>query len=139
MKIAYFEKSLLEHLGDAARGSFEVLGLSNTEIRQMQDPQGNTVSFIGIMDEETFDSSKCTKVMTVEEANAKITQLYVPEYFVKSEAIFNASLTAKIADGSVELVTLDESVTMSDQYKWFHDHGVKGIGVSVPPAPFALE
>ena len=136
MKIAYFEKSLLEHLGDAARGSFEVLGLSNTEIRQMQDPQGNTVSFIGIMDEETFDSSKCTQVMTVAEANAKIAELFTPEYFISNETIFNASLNAKIASGGIDIDTLDESGTMSDQYKWFHDHGVKGIKATLSPAPF---
>ena len=135
MKIAYFEKNLLTHLGNAARSNFEILGLSNTEIRQVRTSAG-MASFIRVVNDEIFDPSKCTKVMTAGEANAKIAELFTPEYFISNETIFNASLNAKIASGGIDIDTLNESGTMSDQYKWFHDHGVKGIKATVSPAPF---
>lgn len=129
MNIAYFEKSLVEHLGEDARKNFALIGLSNTNIRQFDG-----YSFIEITGE--FDSSKCTAVLTVEQANAKITELFIPEYFISNEAIFNASLNAKIADGTVNLDVLDEQRSQSSQYHWLQLQGVKGVGVTQPPAPF---
>lgn len=136
MKVAYFEKELIEHLGEAARGDFRILGLSNQELRQVSKADGSMASFIAIEDEEVFDEAKCTRVMTVAEANDKITQLFVPEYRVGNEAIFNASLSAKLAQGVIDLEQLDETRSASSQYHWLQLQGVRGIGVSQPPKPF---
>ena len=130
MNIAYFEKSLMEHLGEDARKNFALIGLSNTNIRQF-----GGYSFIEITGE--FDSSKCTAVLTAEQANAKITELFVPEHYISNDTIFQASLNAKIADGTVNLDALDESLAISDQYRWLQQQNVRGIGTTQPPAPFA--
>jgi hypothetical protein len=135
MNIAYFNDSLLSHLGENARKSFELVGLSNSNFVQIQTDDG-TKTFIEIVNSEVFDTKTCTAVYTVEEANAKITELFKPTYSVSSETIFNVSLNGKISSGAIDIDQLDESVSYSDQLKWFHDQGVKGISVSQPPALF---
>ena len=133
MQIAYFENSLVEHLGDDAGKLFSDIGLSNSNYRQVEHA-GKLVTFIEITGD--FDVSRCTRVVDAEEANAIIAASYVPTYSVANEAIFNASLNAKVADGSLNLDEFDESQSTSGQYHWLKLRGVKGIGVSQPPALF---
>jgi len=133
MTIAYFKGNLIDYLGENARSAFSIIGLSDHNIRQINS-DNMMHSFIEIIG--NFDTTLCTSTMTVDEANAKMSELFVPKYFISNETLFSASLNAKIASGDVNLDELDEDMTQSEQYAWFKSLGVKGIASTKAPADF---
>lgn len=133
MSIAYFNGNLSDYLGADARQAFSRIGLSDSDFRQIT-ADGTLHSFIRIVGD--FDVTRCSEVLTASEANARMLELFEPEYFITNETIFSASLNSKIASGEMDLDLLDESMSQSQQYAWFKSLGVKGIGQSKPPAEF---
>lgn len=129
MSVAYFEKSLLEHLGEQARGSFIPLGLSNDDIIQT-DNNGNLVSFIKIIGD--FDKTKCTEVITETEANTRLKALYKPTYEITNPNVMSATMTALISNGTINVAEMKPEWTDQQENEWLYNKGVSGITKNMP-------
>ena len=128
--IAYFQNSLVVHLGQgAASGSFAPLGLSDREIIQIETAQG-LESFIKVVG--AFDESRCSQVMTEAEANALISQRFLPRHEVVNETLMGVSLNQKMGAGTVELDQMDPLWGQEEQNQWLYEHGVLGIRKTQP-------
>ena len=133
--IAYFENDLIKHLGEGVRNGFLQLGLSNDEIIQAENEAGKLVSFIKITGD--FDEEKCTEVLTEAAANEKLRALYKPSFVITNPNVMQATMTAKISDGSLNIAEMQADWSDGEENEWLYNNGVSGITKIIPDRFFA--
>ena len=128
--IAYFNKSLTEHLGKTkASGSFSQIGLSDYDIIQINTNNG-LESFIKVIGD--FDKSLCAEIITETEANKRIQEYFIPQYEIINEVLMSISLNQKISDGNINLQDIQLDWSLNQQNQFLYDNGVLGISKSQP-------
>lgn len=128
--IAYFNKSLIEHLGKTkASGSFSQIGLSDYDIIQINTNNG-LESFIKVLGD--FDKSLCAEIITEKEANKRIQEHFIPQYEIVNEALMSISLNQKISDGNINLQDIQLGWSLNQQNQFLYDNGILGISKSQP-------
>lgn len=133
----YFKNYLLNIMGEDAR-HWEVTGLSYAEHKFFPET-GYTIAKIDDYEKaKKYESNKNVEILTLEQANAKIDELYVPEYSIYNEGLVNANLNQKIAKGDINLDEMQPDWTQQQEAEWLYKKGISGIRIS-EKIPYFIE
>ena len=129
-----FNKNLLQIMGEHARKSFADQGLHIQP--KYQYKIGNQVITIAKIIDETkaakyINHPDCT-LLTLAEANAKIDEYHSYTYSVSNEALYNADISKKINDGTLDTSKISAKWSKQQELKYLHSQGVLGIKKSNP-------
>lgn len=138
--IAFFNGSLVSFLGESIRTckSNEDLGLSEDDTRFISDSKGNSKGFMRIVG--NFDATKCSKVMSVQEANAKMLEIIGDNrysYVETNATVVNTLLTKALNDGTIKASELLNTWTPNQLNEFLFNKGIAGISKIDNYTPFA--
>lgn len=133
-----FNKSLQKIMGDDARKNFKDFGLEISP--DFQYKLGDEMLTIAkVTDEvkaEKYIKHPHCEVLTLEEANAKIDELYEEDYFVEEETLYNIDINEKVKDKKLDLSKMNKTMGKKESLKHLYNNGVLGIKKSKPAKKF---
>ena len=135
MKIIYIKGNLVDVMPrqkalDITSGKIE-FGVG--KVRQIA--QTETHSFIECLDETKIPHG--LTLLNIAEANAKITEVFIPRYTVKNEGLMTANINQLVTAETLDLSTFDGVWDSQQEFKTLYEtYNVSGIEKSVAPLPF---
>jgi len=137
MKIIYIKGNLVELFGyDNAIRLTSKTGCFGNLIQITTD---SLESFIECTDTSKIGIPGLT-LLSVAEANAKILELFIPQYIIENEVLMNANINQLVTAGTLDLATFDGVWDSQQELQMLYEtYNISGMGKTTPPSKLFTE